>query len=105
MSFLAANLDQMADAAAEVAGIGLSLRCATATAAAPTTALAAAAGDEVSTALASLFSEHGRAYQSLSAQITAYQDQWARALATSAGAYGHRRRSRRRTVAVAAGRD
>ncbi|WP_414855596.1 PE family protein, partial [Mycobacterium gordonae] len=46
----------LAAAAADVAGIGSSLRAANSAAAVPTTAVLAAAGDEVSVAIASLFS-------------------------------------------------
>ena len=67
MSYTFAVPDMLSAAAEEVASIGSSLSDAHA-AAAPTTAVAAAAEDEVSTAIASFFSDHGQAFQALSAQ-------------------------------------
>ena len=67
MSYVIAAPEMLAAAAADVAGIGSSLSAAHAVAAAPTTAVIAAAEDEVSAAIAQLFSGHGRAYQALSA--------------------------------------
>ncbi|MCV7123627.1 PE family protein, partial [Mycobacterium lacus] len=86
MSFVLATPEALAAAAADVAGIGSALSEANA-AAAPTTALLAAGADEVSHAVASLFSAHARAYQGLSAQMAAFHDQFVRILNSSAGAY------------------
>jgi len=47
----------------------------------------AAAGDEVSAAVASLFSGHGQAFQALGAQAAAFHDQFVQALNAGAGAY------------------
>jgi PE family len=47
----------------------------------------AAAGDEVSAAIASLFSSHGEAFQALSAQAAAFHAQFVQALNAGAGAY------------------
>ena len=60
MSLLIAAPDTLAGAAADVASIGSSLRAAHAAAAGSTTGLVAAAEDEVSRAIAGLFSAHGR---------------------------------------------
>ncbi|WP_142361371.1 PE family protein, partial [Mycobacterium ostraviense] len=87
MSFVLASPEALAAAAADVVGIGSSLRSANAAAAAPTTAVLAAGADEVSAAVASLFSGHGQAYQSLSSQMTAFHDQFVQALNSSSGAY------------------
>ncbi len=65
MTFLIAAPATVAVAATELAGIGSTLTAAHAAAAAGTTALLPAAGDEVSAAIASLFSGYARAYQSL----------------------------------------
>ncbi|MCV7075724.1 PE family protein, partial [Mycobacterium szulgai] len=58
-----------------------------ASAAAPLTGLAAAAGDEVSAAIAGLFGAYGRQYQALSVQAARYHDQFVRTLNGSAMAY------------------
>jgi hypothetical protein len=78
----------LAAAAADVAGIGSSLSAAHAVAAAPTTAVIAAAEDEVSAAIASLFSGHGQQFQALSAQAAAFHTQFVHALSGAAGSYG-----------------
>jgi PE family len=72
MSYLSATPGIVQAAAADVAGIGSSLSQASAAATAPTTAVAAAAGDEVSAAIAALFSSHGKAFQMLSAQAAEF---------------------------------
>jgi hypothetical protein len=66
MSYVIAATDMLAAAAADVAGIGSSLRVATVTAAASTTGLVAAGEDEVSAAIASVFPGHAQQYQALS---------------------------------------
>ncbi len=68
MSFVLVSPDVVAATASELAGIGSSLSTAHALAATPTTGIVVAAGDEVSAAIAALFSGHGQAYQSLAAQ-------------------------------------
>jgi hypothetical protein len=67
MSNVIAAPDILAAAAADVAGIGSSLAEASGAAASSTTKVIAAAGDEVSAAIASLFSGHGQGFQALSA--------------------------------------
>ena len=47
----------------------------------------AAGGDEVSAAIASLFSSHGTAFQALSAQAAAFHSQFVQALTAGAGSY------------------
>ncbi|WP_136627676.1 PE family protein, partial [Mycobacterium pseudokansasii] len=87
MSFVVASPEVVAAAAADVVRIGSALRSANAAAATPTIAVSAPGADEVSAAVASLFSSHGQAYQSLSARMTAYHDQFVRTLRSSADAY------------------
>jgi hypothetical protein len=77
----------LAAAAADVAGIGSSLSEANAAAAAFTTRVIPAAEDEVSVAIASLFSSHGTAFQALSAQAAAFHSRFVQALNAGAGAY------------------
>jgi 16S rRNA G1207 methylase RsmC len=62
----------LAVAAADVTSIGSSLGQAHAAAAASTTVMIAAAEDEVSAAIASLFSDYGQQYQALSARAAAF---------------------------------
>lgn len=62
MSYLIAEPRIVAAAAAEVAGIGSAVSTAGAAAAGPTCALAAAAGDEVSAAIAKPFGAYGQEY-------------------------------------------
>ena len=87
MSFLVAAPDTLAASASDLAGIGSSLSEANVAATASTTRLIAAGGDEVSAAIASLFSRHGKAFQALSAQAAAFHDQFVQALRAGAGAY------------------
>ncbi|WP_306464329.1 PE family protein [Mycobacterium tuberculosis] len=47
----------------------------------------AAAGDEVSAAIAALFGGFGLEYQAISAQVAAYHQRFVQALSTGAGAY------------------
>jgi triacylglycerol lipase len=87
MSYVIAAPDMLAAAAADVAGIGSSLSEANAAAAASTTRVIAAAGDEVSAAIASLFSSRGTAFQALSAQAAAFHAQFVQALNAAGSAY------------------
>lgn len=48
----------------------------------------AAGADEVSAAVASLFSGHAQAYQTLGTQAAAFHERFIQALSTAAGAYG-----------------
>ncbi|MCQ4365669.1 PE family protein, partial [Mycobacterium gordonae] len=87
MSYLIAAPDVLTLAAAEAAGIGSSIRSANLSALAPTSTVMAAAADEVSTAIASLFSGHALDYQSLSKQVAAFHEQFVLAVNGASGAY------------------
>ena len=87
MSYLVAAPDMLATAAADLEGIGSALTAATAAAAAPTTAVAAAGADEVSTAIAALFSTHAQAHQALSAEAALFHTQFVQALTAAVKAY------------------
>ncbi len=87
MSYVIAAPGMLAAAAADVADIGSSLSEANGAAAASTTTVIAAGGDEVSAAIASLFSSNGTAFQALSAQAAEFHSQFVRALNAGAGAY------------------
>lgn len=87
MSYLVVSPDLLATAAIDLDSIGSALSAANAAAAVRTTSLLAAAADEVSAALAALFSGHGQAYQALSAQAAAFHQQFMQALGTGAASY------------------
>ncbi|ORB33966.1 PE family protein, partial [Mycobacterium persicum] len=87
MSYLIAVPDMLTTAAVDAAGIASSVRAANLAALAPTSTLMAAAADEVSAAIASLFSGHAQAYQALSAQAVAFHEQFVQALGAASGAY------------------
>ena len=87
MSSLIAAPELITTAATDVASIGSTLSAAHAAAAAPTTGILAAAEDEVSVAIAELFSGHGQAYQALSAQVAAFHEQLVQGLTASAASY------------------
>ena len=53
----------------------------------PTTGVLAAAGDEVSSAIAAAFSAYGQGFQALGAQAAAFHDQFVQALTAGAGSY------------------
>ena len=87
MSYVIAAPDRLAAAAADAAGIGSSLKAAHAAAAASTTGMVAAAQDEVSAAIASLFSGYGQEYQALSTQAAAFHAQFVQALTSAGSSY------------------
>ncbi|WP_264960718.1 PE family protein, partial [Mycobacterium kiyosense] len=88
MSFVVVGSELLASAAADVAGIGSALEQAGSSAAVSTTRIAVAAGDEVSAAIAELFSGHGRQFQEVSARAAAFHAQFVESLAGAGGAYG-----------------
>lgn len=87
MSFLAVAPEWVTSAAADLENIGSALSAANAAAALPTTGVAAAAADEVSTAIAALFAGFGQEYQALNTQLSAFQQQFVLLLGSSAGSY------------------
>ncbi len=87
MSFLGVTPEVLSSAAADVQGIGSELDAARSAAAAPITGLAAAGADEVSTAVAELFSGHGQAFQALTRQAGTFHADFAQLLSGAEGAY------------------
>lgn len=85
MSFVVTIPEALAAVATDLAGIGSTIGTANAAAAVPTTTVLAAAADEVSAAMAALFSGHAQAYQALSAQAALFHEQFVRALTAGAG--------------------
>ena len=73
--------------AADIDGIGSTIKAATAAAAAPTSGVLAAAADEVSAAIANLFGAHGQEFQAVVNQVEAYQTQFQQTLTAAANAY------------------
>ena len=74
-------------ASRHLAAIGSELDCAHLRAAVPTTNIASAAGDEVSTAIAGLFGLHAEDFQKASAQAVNFHDQFTQALTNGANVY------------------
>ncbi|WP_152531561.1 PE family protein, partial [Mycobacterium sp. UM_CSW] len=87
MSFVVAAPSAMEVAATDLAAIGSTLSAANAVATAPTTTVLASGADEVSVAIAALFSDYGQGYQGLSAQAAAFHTQFMHALRGAQGAY------------------
>jgi hypothetical protein len=87
MSFVFVVPHAVEAAAADLAGIGSTISSANAAAAAQTTGMLAAAEDEVSMAIAALFSEHGQGYQQLSAEFAGLHEQLVETMTASAGVY------------------
>jgi hypothetical protein len=80
MSFLSVAPDAVASAAGHLGAVGSALSAANATAAGPTTGLAAMAADDVSAAVQSLFATFGQGYQSISAQVEEFHSQFVSSL-------------------------
>src|SRR6185437_14529770 len=75
------------DAAANLAGLGSWISAADAAAATPTTGVLAAGADEVSAAIASLFSSHAQDYQALSARAATFHTEFVQAMGNANYAY------------------
>ncbi len=86
MSYLIAAPEMMISAATDLGVIGSTLGAAHSTAAATLDVMPAAA-DEVSVAIARLFSQHAQDYQALSGQAAAFHKQFVQNLTASAGSY------------------
>ncbi|WP_156689526.1 PE domain-containing protein [Mycobacterium sp. Marseille-P9652] len=87
MSFVFTAPELMSSAAEDLVSIGVDLNAAHAAAATRTTAVLAAAEDEVSAAIAELFSAHGQTFRALGAQAAAFHDQLVGTLSAAAGQY------------------
>ena len=87
MSFVIAAPDAVTGAATDIARIGSWLSEANSAAAGSTTGVVAAAGDEVSAAVALLFSGYAQEYHALSAQAALFHSQFVLALSEGAGGY------------------
>jgi hypothetical protein len=87
MSFVTAAPAQVQAAAQGLAGIRSTLAQASASVAAPTTGVVAAAQDEVSAGVAAFFGAFGQEYQFISAQTQALHEQYVNLLNAGAAAY------------------
>ncbi|GAB2994763.1 PE family protein [Mycobacterium bourgelatii] len=87
MSYVVAVPELLSAAAGNWGGINSALGAANGAAAVQTTSLLAAAQDEVSAAIAALFSGWGRDYQAVSVQVGTFHEQLVRTLTASAEAY------------------
>src|ERR1700739_963607 len=87
MSFVMAVPEVLGTAATDLTNIGSTLSTANAAAATQTTGVLAAAEDEVSAAIAAVFSVHGQGFQALSAQAAAFHTQFVQALSGAGAAY------------------
>ncbi|WP_272892461.1 PE family protein, partial [Mycobacterium marinum] len=87
MAYVIADLEAMAAAAADLAGVNSAIAAANGIAAVRTTAVQASAGDQVSAAVAALFTTHAQGYQSISAQMSAMHDQLVQTLSASSASY------------------
>ncbi len=87
MSFVVVSPEVLAVAGRDLASIGSAISQANVAAAVPTMGALAAGADEVSAAVAAVFSGHAQAYQALGAQVAAFHDQLVTALDAAAGKY------------------
>lgn len=87
MSYVVTTPELLTSTAADVENIGSAISTASADAAGPTTGLAAAAQDEISTAIAKLFGSFGEEYQALASQAALFHSQFAQALAAAGNTY------------------
>lgn len=87
MSFLFVGPEAVAAAARGLANIGSTINGANSTAAALTTELAAAAKDEVSTAIAGLFGKYAQEYQALALEAAEFHERFVRTVTAAAGSY------------------
>lgn len=87
MSYVIATPDMLAAAASDLTNIGSTLGAANSAALARTTGLLAAAEDEVSTAIASLFSASAREYQMVSTRAAHLHAEFVHSLTRAGAAY------------------
>jgi hypothetical protein len=87
MSFVTAAPEEVQAAARNLAGIRAMLAKSSASAAAPTAGMVAAAEDQVSAQVVAFFGAFGRDYQVISAQAQAFHEQFVDLLRAGAGAY------------------
>jgi hypothetical protein len=87
MSYLVAVPEYVSAAATDLTNLGSNISAANAAAAGPTSQLLTAGADEVSVAVASLFSGHAQAFQALSAQAELFHQQFVQLLNAAGSSY------------------
>ncbi|OBG41089.1 hypothetical protein A5672_12950 [Mycobacterium alsense] len=87
MSYVSTTPEEMQAAARNLAGIRSMLAQSSASAAAPTVSVVAAAQDQVSVEVAAFFGGFGQEYQAISAGAQAFHEQFANLVGAGAGAY------------------
>jgi PPE-repeat protein len=87
MSFVTAAPEMVTSAASDLASIGSMISEAKAAAVGPTTGVVAAASDEVSAAIASLFSSHAQDFQALSTRAAAFHQRFVQLMSGGAAQY------------------
>jgi hypothetical protein len=87
MSYVFASPEWVTAAANDLASIGSALNAASSEAAAPTSGVPAAGADGVSALIAALFSAHGQAFQTLSAQAAMFHQQFVQLMSGGAAQY------------------
>ena len=87
MSFVPTQPDALAVSAGKLQSLRSAMNAGNAAAAAPTTGVVRAAGDEVSALTATQFAGHAEIYQAMSAQAAAIHQQFVDVLAVSAASY------------------
>ena len=87
MSYLSITPETLTSATSDLANIGSNIQTANSAAATQTTSVLAAGEDEISAAIAALFTNHGQAYQTLSAQAAAFHNQLIQTLSAGTNAY------------------
>ena len=95
MSFLSTVPELVSAAAGDLSNIGSDLGAANAAAAASTRGVLAAGTDEVSAAIAQLFSGHAAAYQALAAQASNFHNQFVQLLSGGGAEYASARGQQR----------
>ena len=90
MSYVIAAPESVSAAATDLANIGSAISSANAAALAPTSDVLAAGADEVSAAVAGLFTAHAEAYQTLSAQAASFHQQFVQLMNAGSAQYAAR---------------
>ncbi|MGB9228042.1 PE family protein, partial [Mycobacterium sp.] len=87
MAFVITAPSLLQAAATDLVHVGSAINTANGAAAGATTQIASAGADEISAAIAALFSGHAQEYQQLSAQVAAFHDQFVGTLNAASGSY------------------
>ncbi|MCV7076482.1 PE family protein, partial [Mycobacterium szulgai] len=87
MSYLVATPQILSTAVGDLTHLGSVIASANIAAAGTTNSVAAAAADDVSVAIAALFSRHSQTWQAVAAEAAMFHDQLVQTMTASAGAY------------------